>query len=630
MTGLMRARLNGGIDPDRRHHRGALARTAGRPTGRPDGAQAGLFASLHRHRGWPARNRPRRPLGPERRRPHRAGSGAEAGRRRALLPRHDQAGRGRNLRLAGRSERRERRHRDAACADHADRDAGPGARRQAVRHRRHQCRHAAGARPRPVVGAARRKRLCGRRQGRLSGPSRPRRANSARNWARRPTGGSDFPYLAASLGTTQSRRADRAPIRPDARAAWRWRRPFWPAANGSRSSNRCRTPSFMAPAAGDPEQFDTGRIDRGVVCGGAGAVDRAIADPADRPVDRGGRGRRPRRHGRDSGRCGRRDRRAGARVRACDGGSERQNRRARTRGPGTSPHRSRRATTMRSASACSAPRSNPRTTPSSRSRSTAPSPAGIRPQSVCSDIPRRKPSAKTSTLLVPADRLSEVQDTLRRIGWGESIEHNETVRVAQGRQPVEVSLSISPIKAPSGATIGIVEGRPRHHRKQPDPAGAAATDRGTAPHLRNIAGSDHGDGFQGISGPDQPELRSHPGVSAGGNDRPQRRPTSSIPTSREFPRGNARGAARASARRFRHALHPQGRTGGVAVVDGTWSEPVKRYLLRRPRHDRKPAGAGNLARKRAAGARHHQYRARRLRPDRRARHHPGLEFAGRE
>jgi PAS domain S-box-containing protein len=58
-------------------------------------------------------------------------------------------------------------------------------------------------------------------------------------------------------------------------------------------------------------------------------------------------------------------------------------------------------------------------------------------------------------ILVPAGRLPEVQDTLRRIGWGESIEHNETTRLRRDGSPIEVSLSISPIKAPSGATIGI-------------------------------------------------------------------------------------------------------------------------------------------------------------------------------
>ena len=64
-------------------------------------------------------------------------------------------------------------------------------------------------------------------------------------------------------------------------------------------------------------------------------------------------------------------------------------------------------------------------------------------------------AGKNITILVPADRLSEVQDSLRRIGWGESIEHNETTRLRKDGSPIEVSLSISPIKSPSGATIGI-------------------------------------------------------------------------------------------------------------------------------------------------------------------------------
>ena len=62
---------------------------------------------------------------------------------------------------------------------------------------------------------------------------------------------------------------------------------------------------------------------------------------------------------------------------------------------------------------------------------------------------------KNIGLIIPADRESEVQDTLRRIGWGEKIEHNETIRRRKDGSLVEVSLSISPIKAPSGATIGI-------------------------------------------------------------------------------------------------------------------------------------------------------------------------------
>jgi PAS domain S-box-containing protein len=64
-------------------------------------------------------------------------------------------------------------------------------------------------------------------------------------------------------------------------------------------------------------------------------------------------------------------------------------------------------------------------------------------------------SGENIALIVPEDRLPELQDALRRIGWGESIEHSETERLRKGEQRIEVSLSISPIKSPSGATIGI-------------------------------------------------------------------------------------------------------------------------------------------------------------------------------
>jgi PAS domain S-box-containing protein len=64
-------------------------------------------------------------------------------------------------------------------------------------------------------------------------------------------------------------------------------------------------------------------------------------------------------------------------------------------------------------------------------------------------------AGKNISLLVPMDRLPEVHDTLRRIGWGERIEQNETVRLRKDGSRIEVSLSISPIKAPSGEIIGI-------------------------------------------------------------------------------------------------------------------------------------------------------------------------------
>ena len=61
---------------------------------------------------------------------------------------------------------------------------------------------------------------------------------------------------------------------------------------------------------------------------------------------------------------------------------------------------------------------------------------------------------KNIELIVPPNRISEVHDALRRIGWGETIEHSETVRLRKDGTPVEVSLSISPIKSPSGTIVG--------------------------------------------------------------------------------------------------------------------------------------------------------------------------------
>ena len=57
-------------------------------------------------------------------------------------------------------------------------------------------------------------------------------------------------------------------------------------------------------------------------------------------------------------------------------------------------------------------------------------------------------------IIVPRDRLNEMHDILRRVGRGEGIEHHETVRLRKDGAPVEVSISISPIKNSSGAIIG--------------------------------------------------------------------------------------------------------------------------------------------------------------------------------
>jgi PAS domain S-box-containing protein len=59
------------------------------------------------------------------------------------------------------------------------------------------------------------------------------------------------------------------------------------------------------------------------------------------------------------------------------------------------------------------------------------------------------------SIIVPPDRRPELDDIIRRIGYGEAIEQNKTVRRRKDGTLVEVSLSVAPIKAASGAVIGI-------------------------------------------------------------------------------------------------------------------------------------------------------------------------------
>jgi len=56
--------------------------------------------------------------------------------------------------------------------------------------------------------------------------------------------------------------------------------------------------------------------------------------------------------------------------------------------------------------------------------------------------------------IIPPDRQAEEDDVLSRIRRGESITHYETVRMRKDGSFVEVSLSVSPVRAPSGEVIG--------------------------------------------------------------------------------------------------------------------------------------------------------------------------------
>ncbi|MCP3393471.1 PAS domain S-box protein [Bradyrhizobium sp. CCGB12] len=61
---------------------------------------------------------------------------------------------------------------------------------------------------------------------------------------------------------------------------------------------------------------------------------------------------------------------------------------------------------------------------------------------------------KSTAIIVPPDRREHGKDYLRRIARGEPIERFETVRFCKDGTPVEISLSLSPIRGPSGEIIG--------------------------------------------------------------------------------------------------------------------------------------------------------------------------------
>ncbi|MHC2623790.1 PAS domain S-box-containing protein [Bradyrhizobium huanghuaihaiense] len=61
---------------------------------------------------------------------------------------------------------------------------------------------------------------------------------------------------------------------------------------------------------------------------------------------------------------------------------------------------------------------------------------------------------QSTAIIVPSDRREQGKDYLRRIARGEPIERFETIRLRKDGTPVEISLSLSPIKGPSGEIVG--------------------------------------------------------------------------------------------------------------------------------------------------------------------------------
>ena len=129
---------------------------------------------------------------------------------------------------------------------------------------------------------------------------------------------------------------------------------------------------------------------------------------------------------------------------------------------------------------------------------------------------------KDIEFIVPPDRTAEVHDILRRVSWGETIEQYETERVRKdGRSGRGLAQHISDQVA-GGRHHRRIEDRPRHYRKQANPARTPPADRGAPPHFRNFAGSDPGDRSEGSPGSGEPQRRNYPGIYAGRNDRSQR------------------------------------------------------------------------------------------------------------
>ncbi|HEY9344521.1 MAG TPA: PAS domain S-box protein, partial [Inquilinus sp.] len=58
------------------------------------------------------------------------------------------------------------------------------------------------------------------------------------------------------------------------------------------------------------------------------------------------------------------------------------------------------------------------------------------------------------TIVIPADRLDEEPEILARIRRGEHVEHFDTIRRRKDGSPIEISLTISPIRSRTGEIVG--------------------------------------------------------------------------------------------------------------------------------------------------------------------------------
>ncbi len=68
--------------------------------------------------------------------------------------------------------------------------------------------------------------------------------------------------------------------------------------------------------------------------------------------------------------------------------------------------------------------------------------------------PAREAIGTNIGIIIPNDRKAEISAELARIARGERVRHYETTRIARGGRPMIVSLSVSPLRSPSGTVVG--------------------------------------------------------------------------------------------------------------------------------------------------------------------------------
>src|SRR5690242_3711465 len=68
--------------------------------------------------------------------------------------------------------------------------------------------------------------------------------------------------------------------------------------------------------------------------------------------------------------------------------------------------------------------------------------------------PAEEAVGRSIRLIIPKERQAEEDDVLSRIRRGESVDHFETIRQRKDGTLVPVSVTISPVRAPSGEIVG--------------------------------------------------------------------------------------------------------------------------------------------------------------------------------